>query len=403
MENIDIDGVPFSIMMDRAVKLKQLQTKDERLQYDSYPSFYANTIFPHENVLAARSLSTFNEQLNAAEQMKEEGNAASREGCLQDALNKYEMALSVFRYLQNTNPHWKSDGIIRDDNIVEIEHECKDDQERQQLNKFLVNCYNNIAIVSSKMKDYSLAVKASDFAIAIDECNDKAYYLRAKARLAPKSSGGVEQELAKADLLLILKHNPKNADGKRLLEKLNNQIKMQKLKDKSTFKGLFDRGEIYNECELAQEKKATKTDEQQSKERDIILGRQLAQLYEEKGMDTEKERLESSIKYEMNIMEKEQKAKMDTMDFRNPSEDMIRDAKAMGVDLKDPQTIVMLEGMKKDKSKGFKDEVLPSVKDDVLVPSDGNQAHPSQAFLHCVTTYMQVIAVLASFLASFLC
>ena len=165
MENIDIDGVPFSIMMDRAVKLKQLQTKDERLQYDSYPSFYANTIFQQHNVLAARSLNTFNEQLNAAEQMKEEGNAAFREGCLQDALNKYEMALSVFRYLQNTNPHWKSAGVIRDDNIVVIEYECKDDQESQQLNKFLVNCYNNIAIVSSKMKDYSIAVKASDFAI----------------------------------------------------------------------------------------------------------------------------------------------------------------------------------------------------------------------------------------------
>ena len=96
MENIDIDGVPFSIMMDRAVKLKQLQTKDERLQYDSYPSFYANTIFQQHNVLAARSLNTFNEQLNAAEQMKEEGNAAFREGCLQDALNKYEMALSAY-------------------------------------------------------------------------------------------------------------------------------------------------------------------------------------------------------------------------------------------------------------------------------------------------------------------
>ena len=96
MENIDIDGIPFSIMMDRAVKLKQLQTKDERLQYDAYPSFYANTIFPHDDVLAARSLSTFNEKLQAANHMKEEGNAAFREGCLQDALNKYEMALSAY-------------------------------------------------------------------------------------------------------------------------------------------------------------------------------------------------------------------------------------------------------------------------------------------------------------------
>ena len=38
---------------------------------------------------------------------------------------------------------------------------------------------------------------------------------------------------------------------------------------------------------------------------------------------------------------------MNALDFRNPSQQMILDAKSMGVDLNDPQTIKLLEKMKK--------------------------------------------------------
>ena len=147
MENIDIDGTPFSVLMDRAVKLKSSQTAHQSEKYNSFPSFYSGTIWPNEEATKARKLNAFSERLAAANLMKEEGNSAFRDGRLSDAMKKYEMALSVFRFLENTNPRWKSQGI-KDQYIKEVEYTGKDDDECKQLNWFIVNCYNNISLVS---------------------------------------------------------------------------------------------------------------------------------------------------------------------------------------------------------------------------------------------------------------
>jgi hypothetical protein len=109
MENVDVDGTPFSVLMDRAVKLKSLQMGEERLHYDTLPSFYQNSIFPHDDVIAARTLPNFNHRLAAAKEFKQEGNSAFGEGRLRDALSNYEKALAVFRFIENTNPNFKNE------------------------------------------------------------------------------------------------------------------------------------------------------------------------------------------------------------------------------------------------------------------------------------------------------
>ena len=347
MENIDVDGAPFSVLFDRAVKLKQIQTKSERTRYDSYPAFLAATIYPNIEVAAIRLLPTFTQRLDAANDMKQEGNQAFRDGRLQEALAKYESAIAVFRYLENTNDNWKKEGI-KDEYIIENEYSCNGEEECQQLNKLLINCYNNIAIVSTKQHDFSLAISACDYAIDLDEKNDKSYFLRARSRLAPVNSGTADQVLAKSDLQSAIQYNPNNKQARRQLEGLNHQIKQQKVKGKRNFKGMFNRGELYTDMlnnkgeSSAQEKRDAELIE--SKKRDIILGRQLVQLYEERGMNNEKTRLEESLKHEIEAME--QKEKTNNVDFHNPTEQMMKEAKSMGVDLNDSQTIELLEQMK---------------------------------------------------------
>jgi len=278
--------------------------------------------------------------------MKQEGNTAFRDGRLRDALTKYESAVAIFRYLENTNDDWKKEGI-KDEFIIEKEHQGNNEEECQQLNKLLVNCYNNIAIVSTKLQDSSLARNACDYAIALDKKNDKAYYLRAQSRLALTNSSTAEQVLAKSDLQTVLQCNPNNKQARNQLERLNHQIKQQKMKDKRTFKGMFDRGELYEELNnkgegSAQEQRDDKLIE--SKQRDVIMGRQLVQLYEERGMKNEKTKLEDSLKHEIEAME--HKEKLNNVDFHNPTDQMMKDAKSMGVDLNDSQTIELLEQMK---------------------------------------------------------
>ncbi len=331
MENLEVDGTPFSILMDRAVKIKCLQLKRDRVKYDAFPAFYANTIYPNNVVSAARRCSTFQEQLDAAYHMKEAGNKAFRDEYFHVAVTKYGMAVSVFRYLENTNPNWKSQGIIEDRFIREVDYECNDETERHDLKQLLSDCYTNIALASCKLKDYTLAIHACDYAISVNGQHDKAYFVRARARLTPKNSGLDNQQLAKSDLLMSLTLNPQNREAKASLRVLISGMKMHKSKEENIYNGLFDRVEIHDQRHESktERSKCIIKNTLDFKQRDILMGRQLARLYSDRGMYKELERIEQSIQYEVALMEK-----------------LIRDAHSMGVNLNDPQTVQLLETMK---------------------------------------------------------
>ena len=103
---------------------------------------------------------------------------------MSDARTQYETAITVFHYLVNSNTEWKTQGI-KDAYLTEIDFTCQSQEEQNQLNRFLISCYNNIALVSNKLDDFTLAVVSCDYSIAITNnggcsSNDKAYYLRAR-------------------------------------------------------------------------------------------------------------------------------------------------------------------------------------------------------------------------------
>ena len=145
---------------------------------------------------------------------------------------------------------------------------------------------------------------------------------------------------------MALACNPKNVEAQKLLWRLDDDARKQRRKDKVAFKGLFDRGVIYDDTPNG----ATTANAKSNDERDIILGRQLAQLYEERGMHKEKEQIEQSLKqykHEAEIMVSTNDHVVNVcMDFRNPTKSMIADAKSMGVDLTDPTTIALIEKLK---------------------------------------------------------
>lgn len=108
MESTTIDGTPFSILMSQAIKLKTAQDAPSRSIYDKYPTFYKNSIFPRDEVINARD-KPFNERMADAVKWKNDGNRAMEDCGYFEAITKYEIAISVFKYLENCNPNWKSD------------------------------------------------------------------------------------------------------------------------------------------------------------------------------------------------------------------------------------------------------------------------------------------------------
>jgi hypothetical protein len=136
---------------------------------------------------------------------------------------------------------------------------------------------------------------------------------------------------------------------RKLLQTATSNARLQKSRDRSTFNGLFDRGEMYDANELSAAKraqdKAREIELKASRERDLIIGKQLVQQYEERGMEEEKRNVESSVNAE--IERRNNAKKLTSLDFRNPNQEMIEDAKSMGVDLLDPRTVDLLEKLQK--------------------------------------------------------
>ena len=105
----NVNGTPFSVLLDQAVKMKTAQDSTLRTKYDSYPRYYQNSLFPREEVLKARTLSTYAERMQFAQAMKETGNEAFQEKDYDKAMLNYEMAAGIFKFIENTNPSFKTE------------------------------------------------------------------------------------------------------------------------------------------------------------------------------------------------------------------------------------------------------------------------------------------------------
>ena len=120
------------------------------------------------------------------------------------------------------------------------------------------SCYLNISLNCQKMAEHDIAIQACDCVLELDPASSKALFRRAMSRIAPKSSGGLEQDLALKDLIKASDNSPGDKTVAKELRALREKIKSQKVMDKKTFTGMFGRGEVYarEEEELVRERLA---------------------------------------------------------------------------------------------------------------------------------------------------
>ena len=153
-----IGGTPFSVLFSQAVKLKTAQEAPTRSKFDAYPPFIQNSIYPpiptptptstdtsistdeiQVDVHSART-KEFKERYKHAIHFKSLGNQAFEAWKYTDAMTHYEHSVAVFRFLVNTNPAWKKQGI-RDEDVEEIVFQGKSDFENGQVCDLLISCY----------------------------------------------------------------------------------------------------------------------------------------------------------------------------------------------------------------------------------------------------------------------
>lgn len=254
-----VDGTPFSVIMNQAVKLKTAQMAPLRAEYDEYPTFYRNSIFPKDDaIVGARTASSFRKRLEEARRLKKLGNEEYGRGCFGASYAKYEDAVGVFKYLENKNPSWKTEGI-KDSFIKKVFYTGRGDKEKQQVVNFLVICYCNIANVCIKTKDYQTSIHACGEALSLDSKNAKALYLRSRARTQPKSAGATEHGLAVADLKLAMEYSPRDATIRKELKHLRETVRSGRDSDKKAYGGVFRKNNKKEEEEHSSDKENIET------------------------------------------------------------------------------------------------------------------------------------------------
>lgn len=342
---------PLGVMIERAAKLKMLQSSGERRRFDSFPATLQSTLYDDDVRVENARRAPFLDKLAVARAIKDDGNSSFGQQRFGDALKLYEQALSIFHYLENKNTSWRTSGI-KDEDIVERRHDCGNDEDQKaQLSEFMVVCYNNCALAALKLGRHQHALQAAESAVemtagVVSSRSAKALYLRAKARLEDKTCGHEEQSLARSDLLASIECDPDNNAAKKMLAQLNKRSRAQTKQDKETFGGLFDRGEVYmtsggnDVATQARDADATR------EEADILMAKRLAQHYAEQGDDEKKHQLEESIERAT-----QKPSPSVRFDFRNPPKELLEDAKSHGVDLTDPATVHFLEELQEEEER----------------------------------------------------
>ncbi|KAJ1448966.1 hypothetical protein M885DRAFT_123238 [Pelagophyceae sp. CCMP2097] len=388
MEGLEVEGTPFSVLMQQAVKLKTHVHKIDRVKFDKWPKFYQNSVYVKDEQKAERQLS-FQKRLKVAKDYKNAGDAWLKGGVdpLQASLN-YEWAIGLFKWATTLDPDWRKKSV--DDTMLrEGQFDGDTPSERLTIRDFKVVCYLNLSRSYFKQADFATARQACDWALALEPNSDRALLLRAKCLVEPPSHGASERDSAIVDLeqamealevetalassslqlsdaaadsaLRDLARRRKEAAA--LLAQLRRLRAAGRAADKQ-FAGLFDRGELYDPeetaCRAAEAKRAAAEAGEPrtglSPRAELAAAERLVGEYEEQGRVAEAEELRAGLKAAKAKLAAG-KAWPPPPDFRNPTADMVADAKSRGIDLDDPAVQDMLNELQNGHSGRNPDEV----------------------------------------------
>lgn len=360
----------FNDMFGKAARLKSEQLKAQRPNFERSPDFYKHSLYLDRELADQRAL-PIDHLLDAACALKDTGNTKYSRGAHSEAYHAYERALGCVRYFHPIDPDWRKSGGFSDETLREVfvQDKCDTPEREQRLRELLLACYLNIAQVRLADKsNYPEAIAACNEAIALDPQSAKAYFRRARARYEPLSCTATDQELAVKDLAVAAKLMPDDQHIRRELHRLRAEDRKQRLKDRSTFDGMFERGPALYDPEEVRKYAARKQQEEAEAERaNSKAGMErvydMVARHDAAGEHAEADKLRAEIaRAREKAAQKAREERLRELDYSNPTEAMIADAAKAGIDLNDPQVRECFKQLAAEELAGGKSLANPTAK-----------------------------------------
>lgn len=375
MGDAKIDGTPFNVLMQQAVKLKTHVHKIDRVRFDAWPKFYQNTAFVKDTQMQERALA-FEARMVVAAAYKAKADGAFHGGDMLDASFNYEACAGLFKWATTLKEDWRTrsleDGDIREDEFL-----GDGEAQRSTIAALRLKCYCNIARAYIKQKEYLTARQACDWALAIDAESDAALYLRAAALTEPASSGTTERDAAISDLEkavpLVDPASRRAKDVEALLRELKRLRRHGRANDRK-YGGLFEKGSIYGGDEASRRRAADararvevaddfseptlpgdgRCSANPAPESELAACDSLVEEYERTGKFEKARELKEGVKKAREKLDRARAIQRGDapLDFSRPTAAMAADAAKRGIDLQDPRVQTMLRDLQGERREG---------------------------------------------------
>jgi tetratricopeptide (TPR) repeat protein len=324
----------FDRLMREAVAIKSAQLSQYRKKFDKWPQFHQAGLYYNESYSNLRS-SPLSEKIEAYESKKQQGTDFYNTQDYQQALHKYEEALTLFRWVKNRNEKWRNSGIEDADLTVETV------EMNDYVIEMMVSLYLNIALCNIKLANWKEAEAACDEALGLDPYNVKAMYRKSLALTLPAGSDLSDYRTSITLLTKALQLDPTNLVVKNKLIEFKHFLADQKIKSKQTF-GSFFKKPAYEDAVPEKNNNAAKEYEEL-----ISKGEDMIKDLKSHGKKQEAQKLQKNVKLMKDYKKKALiEAKKKSMDFDNPTEEMKKNAKEFGIDLDDPIVKAELKKLK---------------------------------------------------------
>ncbi|KAL4426310.1 hypothetical protein ABPG74_006567 [Tetrahymena malaccensis] len=190
---------------------------DQSIKFLNQPTFVQAGLWYYQKYSNVRA-QNFYQIYFAAELLKTLGNNYYKQQRIELALEAYQEAICIFRYIKPSKDAVKR-SVLTDKDLEYICYQSTNENENRKVNQIQHVLYLNLSICYIKTHQYSNAIAACTFDLEIEPLSVKSLYRRALARFQQnsKQKRDLDLKLAIADLKKALEVDPNDEDIKELL------------------------------------------------------------------------------------------------------------------------------------------------------------------------------------------
>lgn len=163
----------FDSLLKTACNIKSTYLNQDKKKFNSLPEFYKTGLYVSGMTKNIRT-QCFHLKKCSFEMLKLTGYSQIKSLNYDDAHYTFCKALSIFRYIVSSNPKWKTDGGIKDEELTYHEDKGNNSEEKKEIEQMIVTALLNISFCDLKSEKFDEVRNACEEVLKYDNSNVKA-------------------------------------------------------------------------------------------------------------------------------------------------------------------------------------------------------------------------------------